>query len=72
MVDIEITTETVYSITGLTFADMEMLCMGLDAIRGDLPQPMLNQNIKLTESIEYKLPECKSIPEIEELDGGSS
>jgi len=46
--------------------------MGLDAIRGDLPQPMLNQNIKLTESIEYKLPECKSIPEIEELDGGSS
>ena len=61
MTDLIVTTETVYSITGLTFEDVVMLCQGLDAIRGDTPQPMLDRNIELVKAIEYKLPDVKTI-----------
>ena len=60
MTDLIVTTETVYSITGLTFDDVVMLCLGLDAIRGDTPQPMLDRNIELVKAMEHKLPDVKA------------
>ena len=60
MSELKATSEKTYTLSGLTYKDMELICLGLDAI-DDCEFDMVDRKQELVDVIEAVLPDVGSI-----------
>ncbi|MCK5643127.1 MAG: hypothetical protein KAJ19_20125 [Gammaproteobacteria bacterium] len=60
MSELKATSEKTYTLSGLTYKDMELICIGLDAM-DDCELDMVDRKQELVDVIEYILPDVKGI-----------
>ena len=60
MSELKATVEKTYNLSGLTFKDMELICLGLDRI-DDCEFDMINRKQQLIDVIEDALPDVGTI-----------
>ena len=60
MSELKAISEKTYTLSGLTYKDMELICIGLDAM-DDCELDMVDRKQELVDVIEYILPDVKGI-----------